>query len=65
MAIVKTYDKKVAIERFMMLDGAEIYDEIPLGGNIVRIDSSLGTFICETFCGRDGCYYTRVWDLIE
>ena len=67
MSIVKTYNKKVAIEKWLF-NGEEvtIVDETPIASNSFRIDTAYhGSFVCETFCGRDGNYYTRVEELID
>jgi len=65
MIIAKTYDKQVAIEK-MVGAKVSVLEEIALGGIAYRIETAYhGTYVCETFCGKDGNYYTKVWELLD
>lgn len=70
MLVVRTYDRQYAVRRYLEESGVqndpEFFPEIALGGIAYRIETAYnGNFVCETFCGKDGSYYTKVWELIS
>ena len=70
MLIVRTYDREQAIRRYLEDSGSadepQFFTEIALGGISYRVDTAYhGSFVCETFCGKDGGYYTKVWELLD